>query len=235
MNLRDKPVLRDRLAAGYVLGTLKGRARRRFEGYLHGDAALRQLVAGWQDRLMPMAELAPSRQPPRRVWRGIARRLDLGAGAGRPGWQFWRSESLAFWRALGSVSTLAALLLVAVLAGGVFERPRPDYVATLADDNAQPVLLLSGDSRREELRVQFVGKMSVAADKSLQLWAVPRQGSPRSLGLLAGSAMTLELGSAALGPDVAMLAVSLEPRGGSPDPKGPSGPILYKGNWVRVL
>ena len=236
MNLRDKPLLRDRLAAEYVLGTLKGHARRRFEGHLHHDAALRRLVAGWQERLMPMAELAPPKRPPPRVWRGIARRLDLGAGAGRPGWQFRRSESLAFWRALGGVATFATLLLVAVLAGGVFERPQPDYVATLADDKAQPVLLLSGDSRRASLRVQFVGQTPVAADKSLQLWAVPRQGSPRSLGLLAApGATTLVLDGGAFAADVTMLAVSLEPRGGSPDPQGPSGPILYKGNWVRFL
>jgi anti-sigma-K factor RskA len=32
-----------------------------------------------------------------------------------------------------------------------------------------------------------------------------------------------------------MLAVSLEPKGGSPDPNGPTGPILYKGNWVRMM
>lgn len=233
MNLRDKPLLRDKLAAEYVLGTLKGHARRRFEGYLHGDAALRRLVAEWQERLLPMGELAPPRQPPRRVWRAIARRLDLNNA--RAGWRFWRGGSLDFWRALGGVSTLAALLLAAVLATGVLERPRPDYIATLADDEAQPALLLSGDSRRGELNVRFVGEVSVAADKSLQLWAVPKQGSPRSLGVLPGRATTLGLGSAALGADVAMLAVSLEPRGGSPDPNGPSGPILYKGNWIRVL
>lgn len=232
MNLRDKPVLRDKLAAEYVLGTLKGHARRRFEGHLHGDAALRRLVAEWQERLLPMGELARAQQPHRRVWRGIARRLDLDSA--RPGRRFRRVDSLSFWRALGGLSTLAALLLVAVLAGGVLERPRPDYIATLADDKAQPVLLLSGDSRRGDLSVQLVGEVSLAADKSLQLWAVPKQGSPRSLGVLPGRAATLDLNSAAIGADVAMLAVSLEPRGGSRDPNGPSGPILYKGNWVRL-
>jgi anti-sigma-K factor RskA len=31
-----------------------------------------------------------------------------------------------------------------------------------------------------------------------------------------------------------VLAVSLEPKGGSPNPRAPSGPILYKGGWVRI-
>jgi anti-sigma-K factor RskA len=28
--------------------------------------------------------------------------------------------------------------------------------------------------------------------------------------------------------------VSIEPRGGSPDPNGPTGPIVYTGNWVQL-
>ena len=39
----------------------------------------------------------------------------------------------------------------------------------------------------------------------------------------------------AIGDDVALLAVTLEPKGGSPNPNGPTGPILYKGRWVRVM
>ena len=64
---------------------------------------------------------------------------------------------------------------------------------------------------------------------------MPKSGNPRSLGLLADKgSVKLALSSRAIGNDVALLAVTLEPRGGSPDPNGPTGPILYKGNWVRL-
>jgi anti-sigma-K factor RskA len=234
MNIRDNAPLRDKLAAEYVLGTLKGGARRRFEGWMHNDAALRQLTAQWQERLAPMAEFSGRRAPRAAVWRNIERRLNLKAPV--PAWQFWRNESLTFWRGLGVASSAMAALLVVVMATRTMDAPVVDYVASLTDDKAQTALLLTGDSRHQALNVRLVANAPVASDKTLQLWAVPKQGHPRSLGVLASHGeVKLALDARATGSDVALLAVSLEPKGGSPDPNGPTGPILYKGNWVRLL
>ncbi|MYN37928.1 hypothetical protein GTP55_00920 [Duganella sp. FT109W] len=230
MNIRDNAPLREKLAAEYVLGTLKGGARRRFEGYLHNDAALRRLTVEWQDRLTPMAEFATAVQPRKQVWAGIERRLNL-----RPAPAGWL-VSLTFWRSLGLASTAMAALLVVVIGTRVLDQPQLDYVATLTDAKSQTALVLTGDTHRKALTVRLVGNAPVASDKTLQLWAVPKQGNPRSLGLLADKGeVKLALGSNAVGDDVALLAVSLEPKGGSPDPNGPTGPILYKGAWVRVM
>lgn len=235
MNIRDNAPLRDKLAAEYVLGTLKGGARRRFEGWMHNDAALRRLTAEWQDRLAPMAEFAGARAPRKQVWLGIERRLNLRPAA--PAWQFWRSDSVAFWRSLGFASSaLAALLVIVLGVKAIDTQPQINYVATLSDDKANTALLLTADDERHALSVRLVGNAPVPDDKTLQLWAVPKQGAPRSLGLLADKPQTqLALSRGAIGADVALLAVSLEPKGGSPDPHGPTGPILYKGNWVRLM
>lgn len=235
MNIRDNAPLRDKLAAEYVLGTLKGGARRRFEHYLHNDAALRQITADWQDRLAPMAEFSSAQQPRKQVWHEIERRLHLRP-APRASWFDSLFESLSFWRSLGMVSTAVAAMLVIVIGVRVLDTPQLDYVATLTDDKAQTALLLTGDSQHKALTVRLVGNAPVASDKTLQLWAVPKQGNPRSLGLLADRGeVKLALTSSATGDDVALLAVSLEPKGGSPNPDGPTGPILYKGTWVRLM
>jgi anti-sigma-K factor RskA len=234
MNIRDNGPLREKLAAEYVLGTLKGGARRRFEGYMHNDAALRRTTMEWQDRLTPLAEFSSAQAPRRQVWSNIERRLNLQRA--HAAWQFWRNESVTFWRSLGVVSTALAALLVVVITTRTLDAPALDYVATLTDEKSQTALVLTGDSSRKAMTVRLVGNAPVASDKTLQLWAVPKQGNPRSLGILADRGeVQLALTQSAIGDDVAMLAVSLEPKGGSPDPKGPTGPILYKGNWVRVM
>ncbi|MES2321218.1 MAG: anti-sigma factor [Pseudomonadota bacterium] len=233
MNIRNNIVLRQKLAAEYVLGTLKGGARRRFEGWLHQDADLRNITAGWQQRLAPMAEFAGEVVPPKSVWAGIERRLDLKKKPAR--WQFWLNENLAFWRSLGMVSTaLAAMLVVIVMQRPPADAPSIAYVATLSDDKAQAAMLLTADSKHRALDVRVITSAQVAADKSLQLWAVPKSGNPRSLGVLVGNRGSFTLADSAVSGDVAVLAVTLEPKGGSPDPKGPTGPILYKGHWIRL-
>ena len=67
--------LADALAAQYVAGTLRGRARRRFETLLDAHPALRAAVREWQDRLMPLTSAVAPEAPPARVWRGIEQRL----------------------------------------------------------------------------------------------------------------------------------------------------------------
>lgn len=242
MNLRhlqQNASLRDKLASEYALGTLKGGARRRFERWLHADAGIARAVAEWQARLHPMAEFAPPVQPPRQVWLAIENTLGLAEArkpVKRPAPTGW-FDSLAFWRNLGLVAAALATVLVAVLLSrepAVAPLPAT-YVATLTDDKAQPILIVSGSPSRRELTVRIIARQDIAADKSLELWAVPKSGSPQSLGLVAANrTVTLTLPENITPESTPLMAVSLEPSGGSPNRNAPSGPILFKGNWVRI-
>lgn len=238
-NLQRNEVLREQLAAEYVLGTLKNGARRRFDQWLGIDATLVQAVTRWQGRLHPMAELAPSVQPPASAWAGIERRLDLAALRAAPRASLWSrvSDSLNFWRGVGLGASALAMLLVVVLAtrAPMVAAPSVSYVAALSGENAQVAIVVTGDAVRRTLMVKVVGESSVSADKVLQLWALPKLGAPRSLGLLtANRAVTLPLPRDVTPRSTPLLAVSLEPTGGSPNPHGPTGPILYKGALVQI-
>jgi anti-sigma-K factor RskA len=109
------PELRDRLAAEYALGTLRGPARRRFERLLPGDALLRDVAQDWELRLNLLAESAPAVAPPPHVWEGIAERIGLAAPVREsPRNRLW--DSLGFWRAAGLLGASAAAALVAYVA-----------------------------------------------------------------------------------------------------------------------
>jgi anti-sigma-K factor RskA len=124
------PELRDRLAAEYALGTLRGRARRRFERLLSGDAGLRDLVQGWEMRVNLLAESAPAVPPPPRVWEGIAQRIGPAPAPARAGLLERLWDSLGFWRGASLLAAGAAAALAVYIA---LQPPtvRPEQVAAL--------------------------------------------------------------------------------------------------------
>jgi anti-sigma-K factor RskA len=123
------PELRDRLAAEYALGTLRGPARRRFERLLADDAHLRDLAEDWELRVNLLAESAPEVAPPARVWAGIAERIGPAATPVRARRLNRLWESLGFWRG----ASLAAAGAAAALAVYVALRPDvgPEQIAAL--------------------------------------------------------------------------------------------------------
>ncbi len=232
-----RPLLADRLAAAYVLGTLRGPARRRFAGLLSAHPALQGAVHGWQARLLPLADgLAPVAAPAR-VWAGIEARLFRPAAAAPLRW--W--QRLGLWRGLSALAGTAVVALL-VLPAGV-PPPQAPIVVVLA---TQPVTAgagagagaaagpgpvsfvasLSPDGRA--LVLQPLSAPTLGAAQALELWRVPAQGGPRSLGLVrADRATTLLLANSAM-QGTAAFAVSVEPAGGSPT-GAPTGPVVSVG------
>lgn len=226
----SRPERADRLGAEYVAGTLRGPARRRFESLLPGHPALRDAVQRWQDRLMPLtASLAPVK-PPARVWQRIETRLGLRT-APAAALRWW--QQLAIWRVLTGVATLATLALAAIVASPPPAQAPIVVVLSAAAPAGQPdavtpasfVASFTADGRAMVTRP--LTQVSVQADRSLELWALPQSGPPRSLGVISASGTTVVRKGRVL-PDTSALAVTLEPPGGSPS-GAPTGPVVYVG------
>ncbi len=112
--------------------------------------------------------------------------------------------------------------------------PEIQYVAVLADDKAAASMLVTFDPKNQKMMLKRVGGFREEADKSLQLWAIPQTGGPKSLGVL-GSDAVIRL--PATGNDVRqvpVLAISLEAKGGVPAGSGPAGPVLFKGALIET-
>jgi anti-sigma-K factor RskA len=230
MDYANRP-LAEALAAAYVAGTLRGPARRRFERLLAAHPGLRSAVRGWEDRLLPLTVVLPPVQPSTGLWTLIEQRL-WPAQAAPQAQAWWRQ--LAPWRAFSAVATVASLALAVLLAN-----PPPSAApvvvvlqGTAAD--AAPssgfVASVSGDGR--SLVTRPLLQVAVQPDRVLELWSVPPQGSPRSLGLIKADGVTVldrrKLPETLLKGGTAALAVSVEPPGGSPTGV-PTGPVVFAG------
>jgi anti-sigma-K factor RskA len=223
----SNPQLRDAIAAEYVLGTLQGAARRRFERSLKDDPRLRHLVTQWQSRLTPLDELVEPVRPPARVWRKIEDRI---AAAGRRR----RLNDMGLWRGASIVSAACALLLAIYI---VLQLPRAEekMVVVMAGDQGTPAMTVSWPMKSRgppKLRIRVIGHPDMPAGTSWELWMLPGgDQKPVSLGLI-GTAPTQELTVpphlAPIINSAAGLAMSQEPAGGSPTGL-PTGPVLYKG------
>ncbi|MEX8193894.1 anti-sigma factor [Comamonas guangdongensis] len=111
--------------------------------------------------------------------------------------------------------------------------PQIQYVAVLADGKADASMLVTFDPLHKRLVLQRVGSYQEASNKSLQLWALPQQGAPRSLGVLGSGRLDQLSAQEAEVQTVPALAISLEPKGGVPSETGPTGPVLFTGALIR--
>ena len=237
MNLEKHSELLDSLAASYALGSMRGLARRRFEAQARAHPTIRTAALLCQERMASLTEIQTEVVPSPNVWKRIELALDFErrvaepppSSAGLASVVLARVQrALVWWRGAAFASALALIAGVLVLAPW---RGSPDlqFVAVLADDQSAANLLVSFDPRQGSLHLKRVSQYREAADKSLQLWALPPGGAPRSLGVLgAGKEQKF---SVADRKDFAvpMLAVSLEPKGGVPSAGGPTGAVLFKG------
>jgi anti-sigma-K factor RskA len=258
MNLHRYPHLVDQLAAEHALGLVRGGARRRLEMYAEHDVVLRRALDDWRRRIEPLSEFAPARTPPAAVWTAIERRLGLApaSAAAReaaprpivPQVQRW-FERVSFWRgwAIGVTALAAIAVVIAVRsllpfgpaapgAPSVAEQPAPgvSHVAVLNNKDAKAVMLAAWDESHSTVTLRRLADIAPPEGRAMQLWGVPASGHPVSLGVLP-AAGDIKLPAGSQRPEsYTALAISIEPMGGSPNPDGPSGPVVYVGKLVPV-
>ncbi|MBK6982088.1 MAG: anti-sigma factor [Betaproteobacteria bacterium] len=227
---RLSPDIKHALAAGYVLGTLRGRARSRFDAMAATDGELARFREQWEAFLVPLAGRVAPVAPPSRVWRAIEARIARPRERGATG--IW--SSLAFWRWIGAGLAAAAVALL-VLSFGLRApvSTEPLLVAVLATPEQVPRIVVE-QPREGLLRLRMVKPWPSMQGRDLELWVIPQEGKPRSLGVvpadrdaevrLAGLEVKLQGGVA--------FAVSSEPAGGSPTGQ-PTGKVLCSGAIAR--
>jgi anti-sigma-K factor RskA len=248
VNLTDNPALQDLLAGQYVLGTMRGGARRRFERMCRNDASLQRRVDRWNAQLAPLSELVPDVQPAPRVWRGLVARVPELSSSASAASNWW--TSVLMWRGLAGAMTLVAVLSIGLVA----TRPQHDVVALKPQPNGTgeqaPGMLVATFSAPEThapIAVAVMGHrpgqvilkvvapdLKIPKDKTLQLWLIkPGSDVMISAGVAPDGGLSSSEISVANMDDLRTaktLGLSLEPIGGSPQPTH----ALGFGQWSKV-
>lgn len=231
----QRPELLERLAAEYVLGTLRGPARRRFEALMRAYIPARRLVRWWEDRLAQIAMGLQPVAPPPHLWSRIERRIAPPTTRS----DTTRSSAVRWWQALAAGLAVVAIGLAAVLSSREpqieIRGVRPAQIAVVADATS-PLWVVNAYPEMQQLSVRAVGAIAVDPNRVFELWMLPTSGAaPVSLGLLPASGeSTLPLPPAAAQILAASstLAVSVEPLGGSPT-GAPTGPVVFTAPLVQ--
>ncbi|MCT8002085.1 anti-sigma factor [Sphingomonas sanguinis] len=218
----------DMMAGELVLGLLDGEERAAALRRILSDPHFAAEVEWWRNHFAHLFDDYRPADAPAHITAQI-----VAAPAAKPRTPIWATASAAV--------AIAAILLLFLL-------PRPEPVSLPLPEARSPNLMIAAlapeakDAKpigttvnmdRGELRI--AGNALAPEGKIAQLWVL-REGKPYSLGLLNRDGATRIIVPTARRQDLrtgAVLAISIEPPGGSPEPT-PTGPVVATGTLATT-
>jgi len=235
MNRYQKPAVFETLALSYVMGTLHGKARLRFEQLMDKHFYLRAVTQAYQQQVASLNTLLPEEAPPARVWDAISQELKLDAAKRETA----TSNKQRSWRdflpwSLAVLSSVAASVMVALVIN--LNQPAA-YVATLSSPAAKDKLALATVSRE---RMQIAVKVPDNAlpvnnkDQVATLWCLHKDKNrpPLRIGTIDTSGEYFMAIDKAAWEDMATVSdivISLEPADATQTPTRPSDNVVFSG------
>ena len=222
------------LVAEFALGLLDAAEHETVGRRIATEQPLRRELALWRSRLSSLDREFTETAPPSGVLERIEGRL-FGTTAPVSAWAgFW--NNLGLWRGLA-----AAGLAIAIIAVGynVLVPRTPltgqELVAALEQEGSGVKLVAFYDEASGTVRLAALGGEAVP-NKDFELWAIKGSNAPVSMGVIKVDARNSVEVSAQLKAGFGagtILAVTLEPKGGSPTGL-PTGPIVAKGAATAI-
>jgi anti-sigma-K factor RskA len=212
--------VRQQLCGEYVLGTLRGGARRRFAQLLRRDASLAAAVQLWEAQLTPLASHIIPQAPSDAVWQSIDARLFASKpirAVAEVKTSWW--NNLVLWRTASFGSAAAAVAMAAVL---LVAKPAAPPMSTAVLTEAGEARIIVEQPNHGTLMVRMVKPWkSMNNENSMELWVVPKDGPPISLGLIneEGDTKITSKQVDAIMKAGASVALSKEAKGGSTNGK----------------
>lgn len=221
----DQDGVQQSLAAEYVLGTMQGDERVRFEQRLVSDMGLQAKVISWEERLNPMLDIVDPVEPPAEIWQGIQQRIEPQEEK----ISIW--NSLGFWRNLGIVA--ASLVLgLGLTMFGMQNAPALDRVMMVTNDQAQVEWVVGASGSDNLLRVKAVAPPQLPQGKVCQLWMETPGGVLKPVGVMPHTGMRTMKTPASLNQN-SSFKVSIELEDKLPTQE-PTGKLVFEGKLITI-
>lgn len=230
MNYQSENI-RNALAAEYVLGTLRGPARQRFQKLMMQYPQISDATHTWEQTLNGLGQKIPPVEPDPAVWQRIEQQLGFVAVPAANKVVTIPRAKPRLWQSIAGLASAAAVVLTVVLFS-ITPPSEPDVQQLAMVNNEQTELLWAIEIGPDSIMVQATKQLVSAADADYELWFVAADGrAPVSLGLLPKRGkLSLRKPQLFEQIEIAALAVSLEPLGGSPT--GSPTTVLYTSKLV---
>ncbi len=237
MNWYQHPDVINRLAASYVVGTLQGRAKRRFETGMRRYPAIATAVHEWAQRFLPLSTALPQKEVSKALWVSIEKRIGTSsASVARAGW--WRSFSPI------PLGTMVLGLLVGSFTTVLWQAQRDSmqemqlpqsYVGVLATQQGLPGLVVSSLRYGKTVDVKQIAAVVVPDGRVLHLWRIDKNQQATWLGPIPQekfAQIALQDTADKVFFTAVELAVSIEQSGSTP--AQPTQPFVYRGLCGKI-
>lgn len=223
---------RNALVAEYVLGLLPAGQHERVGRLIEADAALRAERDFWVARFAALDSEYEEEPVPAHLFAAIEARA---FGEGQKHASLW--ESLMVWRGIAAGAVAVAIAAI----GFNLLQPAPDVgtltnqlVAALEEEGSDVKFVALYDGSGNVRLTALSGE--AVPDRDFELWAIQGDNAPVSMGVIpVGERSTVTVSPEILAGwgEGSVLAITLEPEGGSPS-GAPTGPIVAKGAVTRI-
>jgi anti-sigma-K factor RskA len=144
------------------------------------------------------------------------------------------------WQGWSLTATAATALLATILwwqSPALQSTPPEQWLAVVQSPQAEPLWVVDADASATAVRLKPVAAPAIDAQKDYELWLLPQQGAPQSIGILPTGEVEVTIRLSAEQFKALLqnqsLAISIEPKGGSPTGL-PTGPVVYQSKLLKI-